>query len=88
MLDDVYGDIPVADLKKLKSQSQWAEFLFGPNPKAEDYSRELEPWEANQRCLRSIKYHHKKGKGRSAKPTAQRNARNQKNDKSGTSDTT
>lgn len=39
-----------------------ARFLFGKNPKPEDYSKPLEPWQSDRRCIRSIKYHHKKGR--------------------------
>ena len=44
VLDDVYPDISPEEMKKIRGKTQWAEFLFGPNPKAEDYSRKLEPW--------------------------------------------
>ena len=35
--------------------------MFGKNPDPSAYSRKLEPWESNPRCLRSIKFHYKKG---------------------------
>jgi len=62
VLDDVYQDLPLEERERLaKQEPKFASFLFGKNPKPQDYCRDLAPWESNARCLRSIKYHHKKG---------------------------
>lgn len=64
MVDDIFADLSKEELDKLTKKSRMTKFLFGDNAKAEDYNRKLEPWEANPKCLRSIKYHHKKGVNR------------------------
>ena len=61
VFDDVYAELTREEREELKNQPNYAEFLFGKNPTAESYNRKLEPWESDPRCLRSIKYHHKKG---------------------------
>ena len=61
VLDDIYPGLSNEEREKLTKRTDMIKFLFGENPKPEDYSRDLQPWEANQRCLRSIKFHYKKG---------------------------
>ena len=62
VLDDIYEDMTEEQKSKIRNQPDLAKFLFGKNPKPEDYSKPLEPWQSDRRCIRSIKYHHKKGK--------------------------
>ena len=63
VFDDVYGDLDQDEKKKILDQPNKSEFLFGKNPvKPEMYSKELELWQADPKCIRSIKYHHKKGR--------------------------
>ena len=61
VFDDVYSELTKEEKVKLLNQPNYAKFLFGKNPVAADFCRQLEPWESDPRCLRSIKYHHKKG---------------------------
>ena len=68
VFDDIYKTVEQKNQvnNEVKKNPNMAEMLFGNNPKPEDYNRQLEPWESNMHCLRSIKYHHKKKRGHSA----------------------
>ena len=60
VFDDLFPELSLEERETLKKRDKNS-FLFGKNPKPEDFTRQLQPWESNPRCLRSIKYHHKKG---------------------------
>ena len=60
VFDDIFQELTFEEKEQLKNGPNMARFLFGKNPKPEAYSRDLEPWESNARCLRSIKFHYKK----------------------------
>ena len=38
--------------------------IYSSNPTLKDLKRDLDPYETNKKCLKSIKFHYKKNKGK------------------------
>ena len=63
VLDDIFDDLADSIKAELASKKNKKLTGYDGQPiKVSELLRPLEPWEVNKKCLRSIKYHHKKSR--------------------------
>lgn len=61
VLEDIWPQIHPTIKEDLKKNPEIHHQIYGKHATASDLQRPLADWELNPHCLRSIKYHHKKG---------------------------
>ena len=70
VIEDIWPNIHPQIKEELKTRPNIHDQIYGKGATVAEMQRPLEDWEFNPRCLRSIKYHHKKNSRRKKEGSA------------------